>query len=57
MCFPASESYDYFRPSPCGLRVFLRDRGEPEAEPGAFDLLLRRSGCSTSTDTSGRCRT
>ncbi|HYN20997.1 MAG TPA: PD-(D/E)XK nuclease family protein, partial [Thermoanaerobaculia bacterium] len=44
MRFRASDSYDYFRPSPCGLRVFLRSRGEPEAEPGAFDLLLRRLG-------------
>ena len=28
MRFRASDSCDYIRPSPCGFRVFMRDRGE-----------------------------
>ena len=34
----------YWRPSPCELRVFLHEKGEPEAEPGAFDEVMRRLG-------------
>jgi predicted RecB family nuclease len=33
-----------FRPSECGLRVYLRNKGEPEEEPSAFELVLRRLG-------------
>ncbi|MFN2432724.1 MAG: TM0106 family RecB-like putative nuclease [Gemmatimonadota bacterium] len=42
--FRPSDFYDYLRPSPCELRVWLRRRGEPEAEPGPFDALLYRLG-------------
>ena len=34
----------YWRPSPCELRVFLQEKSEPEAEPGAFDEVMRRLG-------------
>jgi predicted RecB family nuclease len=40
----ASDFIAYWRPSPCELRVFLHDKGEPEAEPGAFDEVMRRLG-------------
>lgn len=33
-----------FRPSECGLRVYLRHIGEPEADPSPFELVLRRLG-------------
>src|ERR1039458_195996 len=31
----------YWRPSVCELRVFLQEKGEPEAEPGAFDETMQ----------------
>ena len=40
----ASDFTTYWRPSPCELRVFLHERGEAEAEPGAFDEVMRRLG-------------
>ncbi|MGD0908559.1 MAG: PD-(D/E)XK nuclease family protein [Candidatus Acidiferrales bacterium] len=40
----ASDFMTYWRPSVCELRVFLHDKGEPEAEPGAFDDVMRRLG-------------
>jgi predicted RecB family nuclease len=40
----ASDFMTYWRPSPCELRVFLHEKGEPEAEPGAFDEVMRRLG-------------
>jgi len=39
-----SDFITYWRPSPCELRVFLHEKGEPEAEPGAFDEVMRRLG-------------
>ena len=33
-----------YRPSPCDRRVLLRHRGEREAEPSAYDIVLRRLG-------------
>ena len=33
-----------FRPSECGLRVYLRSKKEPESEPSPFELVLRRLG-------------
>jgi len=42
--FRASDTYDYFRPSACALRVFLRSRGVPEAPASPFDELLRSLG-------------
>lgn len=40
----ASEFYTLHRPSKCELRVHLRERGEPEAEPGPFGELLLKLG-------------
>jgi predicted RecB family nuclease len=34
----------YYRPSLCGLRLYLRYHGEREAEPGPYDLVIRRLG-------------
>jgi predicted RecB family nuclease len=44
MRLTASNFTTYWRPSPCELRVFLHEKGEPEAEPGAFDEVMRRLG-------------
>lgn len=44
MRLTASDFMTYWRPSPCELRVFLLEKGEAEAEPGAFDEVLRRLG-------------
>lgn len=33
-----------YRPSECGLRVYLRNKKEPEAEASPFELVLRRLG-------------
>jgi len=40
----ASDFMTYYRPSLCEMRVFLRHRGEKEAEPSAFDQVLNRLG-------------
>lgn len=32
------------RPTPCSLRVYLREQSIPEAEPSAFDQILRTLG-------------
>jgi predicted RecB family nuclease len=44
MRLTASDFMTYWRPSPCELRVFLHEKGEPEAEPGTFDEVMRRLG-------------
>jgi len=44
MKLTASDFYTHFRPEKCELRVFLRHRGEPEAEPGPFEQVIRRLG-------------
>ena len=44
MRLTASDFMTYWRPSPCELRVYLHEKGEPEAEPGAFDEVMRRLG-------------
>src|SRR6266705_2714128 len=44
MLFRASNTYDYYRPTPCRLRVTLRHRGVPEVERTPFDDLLARLG-------------
>jgi predicted RecB family nuclease len=40
----ASDFVTYYRPEPCAGRVFLRSKGEPEAEPSDFDRVLRELG-------------
>jgi predicted RecB family nuclease len=44
MRLTASDFVAYWRPSTCELRVFLHENGEPVAEPGAFDEVMRRLG-------------
>ena len=44
MRLTATDFVSYHRPTRCDLRVFLRQRREPEAEPGPYDLVLRRLG-------------
>jgi hypothetical protein len=44
MRLTASDFMTYWRPSVCELRVFLHAKGEPGAEPGDFDEVMRRLG-------------
>lgn len=44
MRLTASSFYGYYRPSPCELRVWLRERREPERDPGPYEVVLRRLG-------------
>ncbi len=44
MRLTASDFMTYWRPSPCELRVFSHEKGEREAEVGAFDEVMRRLG-------------
>ncbi len=40
----ASDFYTYLRPSKCGLRLYLRERGVEEAPESPFDALLGKLG-------------
>jgi hypothetical protein len=44
MHFRAKDAYDYYRPSKCRLRVYLRHHDVEEAPPGPFQEVLRRLG-------------
>jgi len=44
MRITAQDIYGLYSPSECALRVFLRARDEPEAEPGPFEQVLMRLG-------------
>lgn len=44
MRFRVVDVYDYYSPSECRLRVYLRHHGVEEAPPGEFQKLLRRLG-------------
>lgn len=44
MKLSASDFYSLYRPSVCGLRVYLRHVGEPEAPPGPYDEVVLRLG-------------
>ena len=44
MRLTASDFVSYHRPTPCDLRVFLRHHREQEAEPGPYEVVLRRLG-------------
>jgi hypothetical protein len=44
MRMTASDFATFYLPTPCELRVFLREKGEPEAEPSAFEEVMRRLG-------------
>jgi predicted RecB family nuclease len=40
----AQDFYSLYAPSECGLRVYLRAKKEPEAEPSEFEQVLQRLG-------------
>jgi predicted RecB family nuclease len=40
----ASDIVGLYRPTPCPLRVYLREHDVPQAEPSAFDEILRTLG-------------
>jgi len=44
MRMTASDFATFYLPTPCELRVFLHEKGEPEAEPSAFEEVIRRLG-------------
>jgi predicted RecB family nuclease len=44
MRLTASDIISLYRPTPCGLRVYLREHRVPEAEPSAFDEILQTLG-------------
>jgi hypothetical protein len=44
MRLTASDIIGLYRPTPCALRVYLREKGVPEAEPGAFEQILQTLG-------------
>jgi predicted RecB family nuclease len=44
MRLTASDIIRLHRPTPCALRVYLREQGEPEAEPSVFDQILETLG-------------
>lgn len=44
MALTASDLVSYYRPSECGLRIFLRQHGQEEEPPSPFDELLIRLG-------------
>ena len=44
MRLTASDFMTYWRPSQCELRVYLQEKNHPEAEPSAFDEVMRRLG-------------
>ena len=44
MRFIASEFHRYYQLHVCGLRIYLRERGMPMAEPDAYHKLLERLG-------------
>jgi len=46
----ASDIVTLYRPTRCDLRVFLRHKGEAEAESTAFDEVLRRLGLRHETE-------
>ena len=44
MRLTASDIVSLFRPAPCQLRLYLREHGIAEAEPGAYDEIIERLG-------------
>jgi predicted RecB family nuclease len=40
----ASDFYGYYRPSECGLRIWLREKGVEEAPPSPYSEVLMRLG-------------
>ena len=44
MRLTASDIVSLYRPTPCSLRVYLREKGVPEAEPSVFEQILQTLG-------------
>lgn len=44
MPLTASDIVSLYRPTPCSLRLYLREHGVPESEPSAFDQIIRTLG-------------
>lgn len=44
MRLTASDIVSLYRPEPCQLRVYLREHGVQEAEPGAYDEIIEHLG-------------
>ena len=44
MRLTASDIVTLYRPAPCLSRVWLREHGVPESEPGAYDEIIERLG-------------
>jgi len=44
MQLTASDIVSLYRPTPCSLRVYLREQGVPEAEPSAFEEIIEELG-------------
>jgi predicted RecB family nuclease len=44
MKLTASDIVSLYRPEPCSLRVYLREQGIQEAEPGAYDQMIETLG-------------
>jgi len=44
MRLTASDIVSLYRPTPCSLRLYLRDQGVEESEPSAFDQIIRTLG-------------
>jgi predicted RecB family nuclease len=44
MRLTASDIVSLYRPTPCSLRLYLREQGIPESEPSAFDQIIQTLG-------------
>lgn len=44
MQLTASDFVSLYRPTPCSLRVYLREHGVPASEPSAFEQVIERLG-------------
>lgn len=44
MRLTATDIYHLYQPSACELRVYLKHRGEHEAEPSEYDRVLQELG-------------
>ena len=44
MRLTASDIVSLYRPTPCSLRVYLREQGVPQAEPSVFEQILQTLG-------------
>src|ERR1019366_977491 len=44
MQLTASDIVSLYRPTPCSLRLYLREQGVAESEPSAFDQIIQTLG-------------